>query len=95
MLRGGWEPGAGLGPGGTGPKRPVRTVLKRDHAGLGYGPSPRARVTHFEAGDTRAVQQAPGRGRAERGATLSRRAERKKKEKDKNWERDFRTYCNL
>ncbi|XP_023696642.1 G patch domain and ankyrin repeat-containing protein 1 [Paramormyrops kingsleyae] len=95
MLREGWEPGAGLGPGGTGPKRPIRTVLKRDQAGLGYGPSPRARVTHFEAGDTRAVQQAPGRGRTERGTTLSRRAERKKKEKDKNWERDFRTYCNL
>ncbi|XP_018586519.2 G patch domain and ankyrin repeat-containing protein 1 [Scleropages formosus] len=96
MLREGWEPGAGLGPQGAGRTQPVRTVLKRDQEGLGYGPTPRARVTHFEARDTRAVQQVPATaGRMERVATLSRRAERRKEAKDKNWERNFRTYFNL
>ncbi|KAG9330055.1 hypothetical protein JZ751_027360 [Albula glossodonta] len=94
MLRTGWDPGTGLGPSGTGPKQPVRTVLKRDQRGLGYGPAPRPRVTHFRAKDTQAVQRAP-RGRTERAATLSRRAERRDSAKDRNWERDFRTSFNL
>ncbi|KAG7456896.1 hypothetical protein MATL_G00240770 [Megalops atlanticus] len=94
MVREGWDPGAGLGPKGEGRKQPVRTVLKRDQGGLGYGPAPRARVTHFKAKDTQAVKQAP-QGRTERGATLGRRAERRKEAKDRNWERDFRTSFNL
>ncbi|XP_036410747.1 G patch domain and ankyrin repeat-containing protein 1 [Megalops cyprinoides] len=94
MVREGWDPGAGLGPKGEGRKQPVRTVLKRDQGGLGYGPAPRARVTHFKAKDTQAVKQAP-RGRVERGVTLGRRAERRKEVKDRNWERDFRTSFNL
>ncbi|KAJ8409409.1 hypothetical protein AAFF_G00228100 [Aldrovandia affinis] len=94
MLQRGWGPGQGLGPSGAGCKRPIRTVLKRDQGGLGYGPTPQPRVTHFKAKDPLAVQWAP-RARTERGATLGRRAERREEAKDRNWERDFRTSFNL
>ncbi|KAF7663305.1 hypothetical protein LDENG_00213660 [Lucifuga dentata] len=59
MVRCGWKPGAGLGPEGAGPKRPVPTVLKRDQKGLGYGPTKRAKVTHFLSRDHDAVKLPP------------------------------------
>ncbi|KAM4817476.1 G patch domain and ankyrin repeat-containing protein 1 [Urocitellus parryii] len=92
LLRGGWEPGMGLGPRGEGRANPIPTVLKRDQEGLGYRSAPQPRVTHFPARDTRAVS---GRERAPRVATLSRRENRKQEEKDKAWERDLRIYMNL
>lgn len=92
LLRGGWEPGKGLGPRGNGRANPIPTVLKRDQEGLGYRSTLQARVTHFPAWDTRAVA---GRERAPRVATLSRREERRKEEKDRAWERNLRTYMNL
>lgn len=92
LLRGGWEPGKGLGPRGDGRANPIPTVLKRDQEGLGYRSTLQARVTHFPAWDTRAVA---GRERAPRVATLSRREERRKEEKDRAWERNLRTYMNL
>lgn len=92
LLRGGWEPGMGLGPRGEGRANPIPTVLKRDQEGLGYRSAPQPRVTHFSARDTRAVS---GRERAPRVATLSRRENRKQKEKDRAWERDLRIYMNL
>lgn len=92
LLRGGWEPGRGLGPRGNGRANPIPTVLKRDQEGLGYRSALQPRVTHFPAWDTRAVA---GRERAPRVATLSRREERRKEEKDRAWERDLRTYMNL
>ncbi|XP_032254371.1 G patch domain and ankyrin repeat-containing protein 1 [Phoca vitulina] len=92
LLRGGWEPGMGLGPRGEGRTNPIPTVLKRDQEGLGYRSVPQPRVTHFLAGDTRAVA---GRERAPRVTTLSRREERRQEEKDRAWERDLRTYMNL
>ncbi|XP_063053728.1 G patch domain and ankyrin repeat-containing protein 1 [Engraulis encrasicolus] len=103
MLRSGWNPGSGLGPQGQGPHQPVRTVLKRDQAGLGYGPSPRARVTHFQAKDPQAVRRTPkpsvfataANERRERGATLSVQAQRRKEERQKGWERDFRSSFNI
>ncbi|XP_028828254.1 G patch domain and ankyrin repeat-containing protein 1 [Denticeps clupeoides] len=98
MLRSGWDPASGLGPGGEGRKQPVRTVLKRDQAGLGYGAAPSAKVTHFPAGDARAVQRlAKGRAerRAERGCTLTTKALKRKEQKDRNWERDFRSSFNI
>ncbi|KAK7929074.1 hypothetical protein WMY93_005469 [Mugilogobius chulae] len=57
MLRSGWDPGSGLGPEGTGTRRPVPTVLKRDTQGLGYGRGKKPKVTHFKAMDTEAVQR--------------------------------------
>ncbi|KAJ8356854.1 hypothetical protein SKAU_G00196480 [Synaphobranchus kaupii] len=94
MVREGWDPREGLGPEGSGRKNPIRTVLKRDLGGLGYGPSPQARVTHFKAKDTQAVKLAH-KGRMERKTTQGRRAERRQEVMDKNWERDFRTSFNL
>ncbi|XP_068816781.1 G patch domain and ankyrin repeat-containing protein 1 [Capricornis sumatraensis] len=92
LLRGGWEPGMGLGPRGEGRANPIPTVLKRDQEGLGYRPAPQPRVTHFPARDIRAVA---GRERAPRMTTLNRREEKRQEEKDKAWERDLRTYMNL
>ncbi|XP_008573286.1 PREDICTED: G patch domain and ankyrin repeat-containing protein 1 [Galeopterus variegatus] len=92
LLRGGWEPGMGLGPRGEGRANPIPTILKRDQEGLGYRSAPQPRITHFPARDTRAVA---GTERAPRVATLSWRKERRQEEKDRAWERDLRTYMNL
>ncbi|ELW61853.1 G patch domain and ankyrin repeat-containing protein 1 [Tupaia chinensis] len=92
LLRGGWEPGMGLGPRGEGRANPVPTILKRDQEGLGYRSAAQPRITHFRAHDTQAVA---GRERAPRVATLSRREKKRQEEKDKAWERDLRTYMNL
>ncbi|XP_077017443.1 G patch domain and ankyrin repeat-containing protein 1 [Tamandua tetradactyla] len=91
LLRGGWEPGMGLGPRGEGRAEPIPTVLKRDQEGLGYRSAPQARITHFPARDTRAVA---GRERAPRMATLSQKEERRH-EKGRAWERDLRIYMNF
>ncbi|KAL1005399.1 hypothetical protein UPYG_G00058600 [Umbra pygmaea] len=92
MLRSGWTPGGGLGPEGEGPKQPVRTVLKRDSKGLGYGPTPRPKVTHFQAKDLQAVRQTAKRRRERRGEEGDRR--RRKEERERTWERDFRSSFN-
>lgn len=92
LLRGGWEPGKGLGPQGKGRVNPIPTVLKRDQEGLGYRSVPQARVTHFLAQDTRAVA---GRERLPQVTTLSRRRERRQQEKNRAWEWELRTYMNL
>ncbi|XP_004695188.1 PREDICTED: G patch domain and ankyrin repeat-containing protein 1 [Condylura cristata] len=92
LLRGGWEPGMGLGPRGEGRANPIPTILKRDQEGLGYRSVLQPRVTHFSARDTRAVA---GKERSLRVATLNRREARRKEEKDRAWERDLRTYMNL
>lgn len=90
MVRSGWKPGTGLGPEGEGTKQPVPTVLKRDQKGLGYGGTKRAKITHFQAKDHDAVK-APCQKRKGDGGKGQRKEERRKKEqKDKNWERDFR-----
>ncbi|CAH6790110.1 G patch domain and ankyrin repeat-containing protein 1 [Phodopus roborovskii] len=92
LLRGGWEPGMGLGPRGEGRANPIPTILKRDQEGLGYRSAPQPRVTHFPARDTRAVS---GRERVPRVATLSQRESRKREEKGRAWERNLRLYMNL
>ncbi|XP_041838225.1 G patch domain and ankyrin repeat-containing protein 1 [Melanotaenia boesemani] len=91
MVRCGWKPGTGLGPEGEGPQQPVPTVLKRDQKGLGYGQMKRSKVTHFQARDHDAVKP-PHREKEERHLKGQRREETKRKEqRDKNWERDFRS----
>ncbi|MEQ2226728.1 hypothetical protein ILYODFUR_030307 [Ilyodon furcidens] len=90
MVRCGWKPGTGLGPEADGPKQPVSTVLKRDHTGLGFAPMKRAKVTHFQAGDRDAVKH-QWQDKEEKGQKGQKKDEIKRKEqKDKNWERDFR-----
>ncbi|KAM8822024.1 G patch domain and ankyrin repeat-containing protein 1 [Synchiropus picturatus] len=91
MLRCGWRPGSGLGRQGDGPGRPLATVLKRDQAGLGYGPARKPRVTHFRARDPRSVGQAGEVGEAPRGRGLRREEERRRRLQEQSWERDFRT----
>ncbi|XP_069022740.1 G patch domain and ankyrin repeat-containing protein 1 [Embiotoca jacksoni] len=91
MVRCGWKPGSGLGPEGDGPMQPVPTVLKRDQEGLGYGRLKRAKVTHFQARDHAAVKP-PSKDKEERGRKGQRKEGSKRKEqREKNWERDFRT----
>ncbi|KAG8014636.1 G patch domain and ankyrin repeat-containing protein 1 [Nibea albiflora] len=90
MVRCGWKPGTGLGPEGEGTKQPVSTVLKRDQKGLGYGEMKRAKVTHFQARDHDAVKP-PSKEKEKGGGKGQRKEEsRRKEQKDKNWERDFR-----
>ncbi|KAE8300409.1 G patch domain and ankyrin repeat-containing protein 1 [Larimichthys crocea] len=90
MVRCGWKPGTGLGPEGEGTKQPVSTVLKRDNEGLGYGQMKRAKVTHFQARDHDAVKL-PSKEKEKSGGKGQRKEEsRRKEQKDKNWERDFR-----
>ncbi|KAK6301175.1 hypothetical protein J4Q44_G00292730, partial [Coregonus suidteri] len=94
MLRSGWTPGGGLGPEGEGHKQPVRTVLKRDSRGLGYGPTPRPKVTHFQPKDPQAVRRTGKEGRGERRGRRGMKEQSKREEKDRNWERDFRSSFN-
>lgn len=90
MVRSGWRPGEGLGPQGEGTNQPVATVLKRDQAGLGFGRTKRAKVTHFQARDGDAVKH-PSREKEERIHRGERKEQsRRKEQREKNWERDFR-----
>ncbi|XP_043094045.1 G patch domain and ankyrin repeat-containing protein 1 [Puntigrus tetrazona] len=99
MLRLGWDPASGLGPAHSGRKNPVSTVLKRDQAGLGYGASPQSKVTHFQAKDPQAVQhvrkQKRLEKRQEKGTTLCAKELKRKEERDKKWERDYRASFNF
>ncbi|KAK7161809.1 hypothetical protein R3I94_004473 [Phoxinus phoxinus] len=96
MLRLGWDPSSGLGPVHSGRKNPVSTVLKRDQAGLGYGVTPQPKVTHFKAKDRQAVQHKhkEKRLRQERETTLSAKQLERKEEREKKWERDYRSSFN-
>ncbi|KAI9525422.1 hypothetical protein NQZ68_005968 [Dissostichus eleginoides] len=90
MVRCGWEPGTGLGPEGEGPKQPVPTVLKRDQEGLGYGHMKRAKVTHFQPRDSAAVKRPSQEKQEGRGKGERKEDSRRKEQRDKTWERDFR-----
>ena len=57
LLREGWDPEGGLGSEQQGQQFPVKTVLKRDRLGFGIKGKDKARVTHFEAGDTAAIRR--------------------------------------
>lgn len=97
MLRLGWDPRSGLGPEHLGRRDPVGTVLKTDLAGLGFGPTPRSKVTHFKANDVQAIHKVTKRReeRRERGTTVSAKERRKMEERQRQWERDFRTSFNI
>ncbi|KAK5865789.1 hypothetical protein PBY51_020031 [Eleginops maclovinus] len=88
MVRCGWKPGTGLGPEGEGPNQPVPTVLKRDQEGLGYGHMKKAKVTHFQPRDSAAVKRPPKE--KEDGKGKRKEESRRKEQRDKIWERDFR-----
>ncbi|XP_060939038.1 G patch domain and ankyrin repeat-containing protein 1 [Limanda limanda] len=90
MLRSGWKPGSGLGPEGEGPQQPVPTVLKRDHEGLGYGHMRRAKVTHFRARDRDAIKPPLKHLREREGKGKRKEDSRRKEQREKDWEKDFR-----
>jgi hypothetical protein len=46
LVKGGWNREKGLGADGSGHKFPLKTVMKRDRAGLGGSTEEKARVTH-------------------------------------------------
>ncbi|KAI5617739.1 G patch domain and ankyrin repeat-containing protein 1 isoform a, partial [Silurus asotus] len=97
MLRLGWDPHSGLGPGHSGRRDPVGTVFKSDTAGLGFGPKPRPKVTHFKANDVQAVRRVDKRleERRERETTVSAKVRKRTEERERQWERDYRASFNI
>ena len=97
ILFSGWESNKGLGPPGKrGKLYPVKTTLKSDRHGLGLEEEEKLeknekKVTHFEAHDERGVTKIkiPGQ-RIERQTTLNKKYEKKKLDKQKQKEKNFR-----
>ena len=97
ILFSGWESNKGLGPPGKrGKLYPVKTTLKSDRYGLGLEEEEKLeknekKVTHFEAHDERGVTKIkiPGQ-RIERHTTLNKKYEKKKLDKQKQKEKNFR-----
>ena len=93
----GWDSNKGLGPPGKrGKLYPVKTTLKSDRYGLGLEEEEKLeknekKVTHFEAHDNRGVTKIkiPGQ-RIERHTTLNKKYEKKKLDKQKQKEKNFR-----
>ena len=92
LLKRGWDPEGGLGSEQQGQQFPVKTILKRDRLGFGITEKEKARVTHFEAGDTAAIKR-PGEEHSSR--------HQKKRDilraagKQKQWEHRMRQYMNV
>lgn len=97
MLRSGWDPGQGLGSEGQGRKFPVKTVLKRDRAGIGVsGGASESRVTHFKPGDTAAIlstRERRKKNKEERPSTNKKERE-KRIRKERRWEIRMRQYMS-
>ncbi len=97
LVQSGWDKERGLGPEGKGNKFPVKTVLKRNREGLGNPSTSKAKVTHFNAYDTTAVQKETKKvteGRKLKQSTLSKRDRAKKLTKEQEKEREFRLAFN-
>ncbi|XP_039259197.2 G patch domain and ankyrin repeat-containing protein 1 homolog [Styela clava] len=101
MQRDGWDGESGLGPGGSGTKYPVKTVLKRDRLGFGAENSEaKSKVTHFGANDKNAVKRhhEEMNKKKHKGTSFNSKTKRKKdmsrrqaleKEKEVNFRRLF------
>ena len=87
----------GLGPEGTGRKYPVKTILKQDRSGLGSKNKEKAKITHFSACDTSAVENTNDR-KLSGGLRVPRRTWKKKlvqkQKEDRKWEHNLRVYMN-
>ncbi|KAL8576626.1 hypothetical protein ACOMHN_025101 [Nucella lapillus] len=92
MMKTGWDGNRGLGPSGEGHRYPVKTLFKQDRKGLGNTVKEKAKVTHFKANDKSAVtrMQSQGDHRVVSVRTLSRRAQKAKERKDRQWEINLR-----
>lgn len=92
MLRSGWTIDRGLGPDGTGRKNPIKTVLKKDRAGLGLKKKSE-RVSHFAAHDEAAVSGSGNlQNRLQKKCTMKTYERKRKREKD--WEQNMRRYMS-
>ena len=91
MLNQGWDENKGLGPEGSGLKYPVKTTLKSDRKGFGVKTNSVARVTHFDPGDAKAIQNI----RIERNKTIDKRQKKIAMQKDKLFEINLRKEFNL
>ncbi|XP_074661977.1 G patch domain and ankyrin repeat-containing protein 1 homolog [Tubulanus polymorphus] len=94
MLKSGWNQDSGLGPEGKGQRYPVKTVLKQDRQGLGQSSNlKKARITHFGPYDKMAVKTRK-KHREMTVTTLSKKNQKDKEHKRKQWEIRLRTYMN-
>ncbi len=93
LLREGWDPEGGLGSEQQGQQFPVKTVLKRDRLGFGIKGKDKARVTHFEAGDTAAIRR-PSEECFVDAKQLKKKDIVREAKKDKQWELRMRQYLN-
>ena len=106
MLRTGWEQQSGLGPDGSGRKKPIKTTLKLDKSGLGLNKTSE-RVSHFKARDVKAVglrahkdivavetDKIKKKRRTERSTTVAAASMKHEKQRSRFWERDMRRYMS-
>ncbi len=91
LLRKGWDPESGLGSDQQGQQFPVKTVLKRDRLGFGIKSKDKARVTHFEAGDTAAVRRPSDSIETKQ---LKKKEIMREAKKVKQWELSLRQYLS-
>lgn len=95
MKKSGWDGEKGLGPDGLGHKYPVKTKLKRDRQCLGTDDKKKAKVTHFGPKDCDSVKSVHKRSERILSAKMvSKRQRTIREQKDKQWERNLRTYMN-
>lgn len=96
LVKGGWDPGKGLGSMRQGRQYPVKTILKRDRLGFGLsskeGGTPR--VTHFSAHDENAVRTCRERARRESSPHKTKRERTRAVERERRWEIRMRRYMN-
>ena len=93
MLKSGWDQDKGLGNEGQGQKFPVKTLLKRDRKGLGLDEKvkEKARITHFQPNDSKAVKSVRLPSiRKEKASTHSKKAKAKKLSKEREFEKNYR-----
>lgn len=92
LLRSGWSGDKGLGPDGKGAKYPVKTILKQDRKCLGSGEDvkKKAKISHFNANDKRAVEPIFKKMREFSVRTLAKKAQTLKEKKEKRLEKNIR-----
>ncbi|XP_060565716.1 G patch domain and ankyrin repeat-containing protein 1 homolog [Ruditapes philippinarum] len=96
MRKSGWDGCKGLGPEGQGTKYPVKTTLKRDRLCLGSEVKEKAKVTHFGPKDLEAVKTVHKHSQRVMSArTVAKRERIRREKRDKQWERNLRTYMNI
>jgi len=99
LVRGGWDPGKGLGSLEQGQQYPVKTILKQDRLGFGLNSKESGpRVTHFSAHDKNAIRTCGERDRVKGiGKESSNKTKREMMtaaERERRWEIRMRQYLN-